>query len=258
METGIITHRGLDPSRTNYFPESSLAAFSDHLGRGFGIEFDVHFLQNGTTVASHSKEVSGHNPTIPEVLSLITRMQRQDVLSAIHLKHTWQSPAFLDVLLHEIKVSNIHPSQFIIFDAKPTSALYIKEKMPRLQLAASVAHPYDIERYNTVVGGTLLSMDELLAHKHLYTWAWLDEWDLVDRDGGKKKFCTEETFNILRENRILIALVTPELHASSPGLLGGEAHEDGIDMERLKSRFLELKSLTPNAVCTDYPDMWKS
>ena len=32
----IITHRGLEPSRSNYFSESSLEAFKDQLSRGFG------------------------------------------------------------------------------------------------------------------------------------------------------------------------------------------------------------------------------
>jgi hypothetical protein len=172
----------------------------------------------------------------------------------MHLKSSWQDKAHIDLLLEAISKSGINPNQLIIFDLKPESAKYIKEKSPKLILAASVSHPYDIERYNTAVGGTLLSIGDFINNLDTYSWAWLDEWDLLDTDGGQKKFITEETVSILRNSNVKVALVSPELHKTSPALLGGESHEDGIDLDRLEARFIELASLKPEAICTDYPD----
>ena len=53
----IITHRGLEPSRENFYPESSYEAFSDQLSRGFGIEFDPTSCNNGIIVV-HDKNLS--------------------------------------------------------------------------------------------------------------------------------------------------------------------------------------------------------
>ena len=46
----VITHRGLEPSNLDFYPESSYEAFKDHLERGFGIEFDVNFAKDGLIV----------------------------------------------------------------------------------------------------------------------------------------------------------------------------------------------------------------
>ena len=53
-----------------------------------------------------------------------------------------------------------------------------------------------------------------------------------------------------------IALVTPELHGTSPHLLAGEAHPDAPkgDTETLFKRIKEIIDLKPNAICTDYPE----
>jgi hypothetical protein len=116
-----------------------------------------------------------------------------------------------------------------------------------------VAHPYDIERYNQCVLGTLLSLEKVLSHKDLFSWVWLDEWDLADKDGGQKQFYTAEVFETLKDQGLKIALVTPELHGTSPGLLGGEAHPDA-DKSRLFGRIQETINLQPDALCTDYPE----
>ncbi len=276
----ILTHRGLDPSRPGYFGESSLEAFRDQLARGYGLEFDIQFTQDEVMIAVHdatlkritagrdkrkfnevrAEEILGmefdnsHFTTLPQLLTLIARTQSPEALSALHFKATWQEPRLLSPLLHEIKKSAITRDQFIIFDVKPDTAKFIKEKMPELVLAASVSHPYDIERYNAVVGGTLISLEEILSFQDLYSWAWLDEWDLVDQGGTRKKLCTEDVFARLRAAGLKIALVTPELHAHSPGLLGGESHEDGTDHKRLLARFRKIIALAPDAICTDYPD----
>ena len=43
--TQIITHRGLDISRENYFAESSVEAFTDQSERGYGLELWLNFLR---------------------------------------------------------------------------------------------------------------------------------------------------------------------------------------------------------------------
>ncbi len=284
MNTRIITHRGLDPDRAGYFAESSAEAFTDQLARGFGLEFDIQFSSDGVMIAVHdatlsritggkdtrkvsevdSKEILAMRfdgcrlATVREVLDMIRDFQVAGELSALHLKHLWQDEAHMDLLLKEIRDSGISPANFIIFDAKPEAARYIKGKMPELSLSASVSHPYDIERYNSAVGGTLISLYDIVNMSDVFSWAWLDEWDLAAPNGGKKKLLTKETFKALRKSGISIALVTPELHAKSPGLLGGEAHEDGVDSIRLIARFEEIAVLKPDAVCTDHPDIWRS
>src|SRR3989338_11462789 len=53
MKTHVLTHRGLDPSKPNYFVESSVQAFGDQLMRGYGLEFDVQFSSDGVPIAFH-------------------------------------------------------------------------------------------------------------------------------------------------------------------------------------------------------------
>ena len=61
----IITHRGLEPDKPNFFPESSLEAFSDHLSRGFGIEFDPNWTRDNIVVWHDEllKRASGESDT---------------------------------------------------------------------------------------------------------------------------------------------------------------------------------------------------
>jgi hypothetical protein len=77
----------------------------------------------------------------------------------------------------------------------------------------------------------------------------------MDKDNGTKLLYTKEVFNKLREANIKIGLVTPELHATSPNLLGGESHQDASSQERLFTRIKEIIKLEPDAICTDYPDL---
>jgi len=253
----VISHRGLDPSRGKYFPESSQEAFEDHLARGFGIEFDP-FLHDGSLIVAHDGDLSRitregcHIISLADLLTLIQE-RLQTGVSALHLKYRLQSKvAELDLLLEHLAA--IDTSRLIVFDTTIDTALYLKKKMPSLKLAPSVAHPYDIERYNTAVGGTLLSIEEALTHRELFDWVWLDEWDRANKNSSSKKFYTEETFASFRDAGIKIALVTPELHATSPTLLGGETHEDAGNIETLTARISEILALKPDAVCTDYPD----
>lgn len=278
MEINIITHRGLDPAQKPYFVESSLEAFTDQLKRGYGLEFDLRFTSDNQIVIIHDanlKRISGgsdernisdvssdeilrmefhgcHLITFAHLLELIETIGHKGIVCAIHLKHVVQEPIFLDSIVEYLK--DIDPNTFILFDISIATAKYLKSKNPALQLAPSVAHPYDIKRYNGVVGGTLLSIEEVIQNKNLFDWVWLDEWDTADEDEKVKTFYNEETFSVLRSEGLKIALVTPELHSSSPGLLGGEAHSDASTHEILMERIKAIIVLEPEAVCTDFPD----
>lgn len=277
--THILTHRGLDPSRTEYFAESSYEAFRDQLARGFGLEFDVQFIADGGTVIFHDgdlRRISGGRDvrkvsevswrelsaqdlgggcrftSLPEIFRLI-RESEGSTLSALHLKHAWQTEKYLSTLLELMKGTDV--SRFIIFDLLPEAGAFLRSRRANLQLAPSVAHPYDKERYNGVVGGTLMAMEEVVQCRGTFDWVWLDEWDRADRDGGSKTFYTKENMLLLRKLGFNVGLVSPELHRSSPGLLGGEAHADAANMETLRVRMADILALAPDIFCTDYPDL---
>ncbi|MFH1427623.1 MAG: glycerophosphodiester phosphodiesterase family protein [Patescibacteria group bacterium] len=290
MKPFIITHRGLEPSNPNfYYTESTFQAFVDQLQRGYGIEFDANFSEDEKIVVFHDagleRITKGQDKRLfaemtsdeireirfkagdricllDELLKNIDRVTKSGVsplhlsdkvISALHLKGKFQEKKHLDILLNYLKEAWQVLDLLMVFDVKIETAKYLKEKMPKLQLAPSVAHPYDIERYNKAVAGTLLNLEEAIVHKDLFAWAWLDEWDLANRNGGKKKLYTAEVFDTLKNNGIKIALVTPELHGTSPGLLGGEAHPDA-DKDRLLARIQEIINLRPDAICTDFPE----
>lgn len=277
MRINIITHRGLEPSAKNFPSESSFEAFENHLNRGFGIEFDVNFTKDNQIAIFHdagleritkekdkrlfadmlAKEIKAirleNNDRLcflDELLDMIGNSKAN--ISALHLKGGFQEPIFLGILLGYLKNAGKILNRLIIFDVKVKTAEYLKEKLPELNLAPSVAHTYDIKRYNAAVKGTLLSINEVIANKDLFSWVWLDEWDLAGENGGEKKFYIAETFDTFRKNGLKIAMVTPELHGTSTGLLGGEAHPDAAK-ERLFNRIKEIIGFKPDALCTDYP-----
>ncbi|MDD5407050.1 MAG: glycerophosphodiester phosphodiesterase family protein [Sulfurovaceae bacterium] len=277
----IITHRGLDPAKKNYFVESSLEAFTDQLSRGYGLEFDLQITKDNKIVIIHDhnlKRISNgkderriseidadeilamdfngcHIASLDKLIYLINEKQSPNSISAIHLKHHYQNKKYLDIILNYLK--NVYADKFIIFDVTIETAKYLKKHNSKLHLASSVSHPFDIKRYNNVVGGTLLEINDVLNNRELFDWVWLDEWDLIDENGSTKKLYTDETFKILKSKGIKIALVTPELHATSPNLLGGERHVDAETKEKLFDRMKEIVNLRPDAVCTDYPDQVK-
>lgn len=274
----IITHRGLDPSKSGYFMESSIEAFTDQLERGFGLEFDLRVTKDKKIIVIHDanlKRITGgrdereicdidseeiiamdfngsHLTTFDNLLSLINLKQSPNVVSAIHLKYGSQKQEDLDIILSYLK--NVDASKFYLFDVSIDTAKYLKEKNSLLLLAPSVSLSYDIVRYNDVVGGTLLSIDEVFSNRDLFDGVWLDEWDLTDINGGVKKLYTREVFDKLQNSGLWVGLVTPELHGTSPGLLGGEAHPDAKSFDILSKRLSEIIALKPDAVCTDYPD----
>ncbi len=273
----ILTHRGLDPSKNDYFLESSLEAFSDQVVRGFGLEFDLQITRDNRIIISHDSNLSrisggkdkrlikdvdieeiksiafdnGHLAGLDEMIDLL-KSAEDKCLFAIHIKSSFQKKEYLDILLKYI--IDIDSEKVIFFDLKIETAKYLREKRLDLKLAASVAHTYDIRRFNLFTGGTLLSIPEVINNRQIFDWVWLDEWDRIDEDGRSKKFYTAENFNIFRQNGFKIALVTPELHRGSPGLLANEKHEDAEDYDKLFLRIQEIISLRPDAICTDYPD----
>jgi hypothetical protein len=172
-------------------------------------------------------------------------------MHALHLKAQYQNEAFLDKLTE--KIDSWNPESLIIFDLKPETAKHLKQVNPKWHLAPSVAHEYDIKRYNECVGRTLISINEAIQNKTLFDWVWLDEWDLNDEEGEAKTLYTAELFKKLRTESFKIALVTPELHATSPSLLGGEVHQDAKNKEKLFKRIKEIVELEPDMICTDYP-----
>ncbi|MDP3940684.1 MAG: glycerophosphodiester phosphodiesterase family protein [bacterium] len=278
----IITHRGLVPSRKNFFPESSYEAFENLLARGFGIEFDPNFVKDGIVVShdanlkritegrdnrefkdltvaeitdiKYGKQKKGRTPTFDELMALIRKSKSK--VNALHLKGKFQEDRYIDRLVDVLKKHGDVLSKIFIFDAKPEVARFLKNKIPKLTLAPSVSHPFDIKRYNKAVLGTLVSVSNAIDFKKegIYDWVWLDEWDLTGENGTKKSLLNKKVFDSLKKVGYKIALVTPELHGTSPGLLGREAHQDAENKEKLFSRMKKIIALNPDAICTDYPE----
>jgi len=274
----VLTHRGLEPSKQDFFSEGSFEAFENQLKRGFGIEFDPNFAKDGIIVFHDSslkritkgkderkfsgmklEEIKnirlekGRIAELGEILRLIKKSKSE--LNAMHLKGIYQSKENIDLVISALKEYDV-VDKVLIFDIKPEFARYIKSINKKIKLAPSIAHPYDIERYNEVVNGTLISIEDALKYKKegLYEWAWLDEWDTLDENGKEKRLNTRENFDKLRKAGYKIATITPELHGTSPGLYGGESHKDAENKEVLFKRIREIIGLKPDAICTDYPE----
>lgn len=278
----VFTHRGLEPSRENFYPESSYESFKNQLSRGFGIEFDPNFVKDGIVISHDSSlkritggkdmrefknlnvseitsirygnKKQGKTPTFDQLMDLIRKSK--SAINALHLKGKFQDKHYLELLIKALNKNIDVLPKLLIFDAKPEVARFLKKKIPSLSIAPSVSHEYDIKRYNNAVLGTLISINEAIRYKKegLYEWVWLDEWDRSDEDGKGKTLINKETFSKLKDAGYKISLVTPELHGTSPGLLGGEAHPDAENKKRLFARIKEIISLEPDAICTDYPE----
>lgn len=281
MELQILTHRGLEPSKNNYFAESSYEAFLDQSNRGFGLEFDVNFTKDDKIIIFHdtgleritqgqdkrlfvdmtseeieSLKLNGNKIChLDELLEIIRNSETET--NALHLKGKFQEKKYLDILLKSLKQNKGVLQKIIIFDVKTDTAEYLKSKLPQITLAPSVAHQYDIKRYSDATSGTLISINEVIKNRDLFEWVWLDEWDLTNKNNLTKTLYNEDNFNTLRKYGFKIALVAPELHATSPNLLGGEAHQSANNIRTLKTRIKKLIKLKPDAICTDYPDMVK-
>ncbi len=281
MFGAILTHRGIDiplgDSATHVASESSWEAFSAQVKAGFGLEFDIQPMRDGGFAVSHDSHLGrishgklnislseidrselysirlpgGCLCDLDELLGLLVTHGK--TLSALHLKHHCQNDAMLDLL-----VVSLNPfldrltGRLVIFDVAPSAAMRLKAALPNIALAASVAHPFDVQRYARVTGGTLLTVDDVIRQREIYSWTWLDEWDRVGPFGTSKSLVDESTVEHLREYGFKIAAVSPELHASSPAPLGGEVHEDGVSPDRLEARWRRWASFGLDALCTDH------
>jgi glycerophosphoryl diester phosphodiesterase len=278
----IITHRGLEPLNPNLiYGESTYEAFQNHLSRGFGgIEFDPNPTKDGIIVLHDStleRATGGYNKqlvseittkeairaklikkgriaTFQEILDLIKT--NKATMNAIHLKYRLQTPQMLDCIIEALAPYKDSFNKFIVFDIKPDTARLLKKTFKTLRLAPSVAHPYDIVRYNEAVGGTLLTLEEALELKKegLVDGIWGDEWDRTGENGTSKIFYTPELFEKIHAAGMFVAIVTPELHGTSPGLYGGESHADARDTKTLFTRIKQIKDAGADYFCTDYPE----
>lgn len=276
----LITHRGIDvkpgDSRGWIMQESRWESFSAQIRAGWGLEFDVRPLKDGQLAISHDSSLSRMAPGCEQQISTLTRSEFEAIrvpggrlclldellrliaedgqaISALHLKSHCHEPTILAKILEilEPRVESLI-GRLLVFDATPSVAEKIVKKLPGLDVAASVAHTYDVLRYGALTGGTLLTSEQVIANQHLYSWVWLDEWDRVDIDSGEKIFVDHDSVERFRSAGFKVAVVSPELHASSPALLGGEAHKDGADDERLVDRWAQLGQLRVDALCTDH------
>ncbi len=275
----IVTHRGLEPDNAAFLHrESSPEAFRSHLTRGFGIEFDVVFSRDlqpfiwhdcdiarisaekdrrrfDDLMADEVRDAAPDLMTLQDILALI-RTVSSSALKALHLKGHHQSEKNLEVLADILGGFEELHKNMLVFDLTIDAASCLRKKLRDIHLAPSVAHPFDIERYSKCVSDTLYSLDAVLPYRHVFDWIWLDEWDRADVNGRKKAFYTRDIIESARSEGFSVALVSPELHSSSPALAGGEAHEDGGSIERVLSRAKDLVSTGADAICTDYPEMY--
>jgi glycerophosphoryl diester phosphodiesterase len=291
--TNILTHRGLDPDYPDFPAESSYQAFLDHCQRGFGLEFDVCFLKDQAIGIFHDSTLSRlSNDLDTRELSQISKLEFQTLrlnkcrfillkdllkiiecsksdLHALHFKAKYQNKTNVQNLCREL---NTYPKQLqkiLIFDLTPETARHIRELYPEAQLGCSVSREFEVIKYNSAVYGSLLSPAHFEQHSKLYDWAWLDEWELSCSDGqsqtnyyqdlnlfeNQSELYNQNVFNWLRSLNKKIAVVSPELHATSPGLLGGEKHQDASPRSRLENRIKKILKLKPDAICSDFPDL---
>lgn len=279
-KSNVITHRGIERTKINFFSESSYEAFADQLSRGFaGIEFDPNPTRDGiivfhdanltrftsgkdarniadmtTTEVTGVQLPNGRIPTFDEVMNMIRNSDA--TISALHLKARFQNSEILEKLINALKKYEDILEKFIVFDVKEDTARQLKGVYPHIRLAPSIAHPYDIARYNSSVGGTLMTIEDAIAleQKGLIDGVWGDEWDTVGKNGTSKQFYTRDNFDRLHDANLFIALVTPELHSTSPGLYGGESHADARDIKTLFTRIKQIKDAGADYFCTDYPE----
>lgn len=274
----IFTHRGLEPDREKFYSESSLEAFKNHLSRGYSLEFDPNRCKNGFVVQHDKtlkritngrderafkevsladiKKIKLENGTIPTLDELFLEINKSDSIQALHMKHSLQEEETFELFIEFLKKHQDILKKIVFFDVRIETAKKLKKIFPNILLAPSVVHHYDKKRYNEAVGKTLYTFDEIEQHKELFSWVWLDEWDLSDEKGTKSLY-NKETFSRCQKLNLKIALVTPELHKSSPGLLGKEAHPDAKNKTDLFKRIKKIIDLKPDALCTDYPEAVK-
>lgn len=280
MFKSIVTHRAIniiDNKKNEAFAlESNRSAFLNQLQDGFGLEFDIQPLKNDSFVVTHNNNLK--KLTNNKDLRLFADINYQDFKSInfeknsifflddildlidiyakkicfLHLKHSCQEKKFLDRLIQILLSKKSVLKSIVIFDLRPKSAIYLKTNIPELNLAASVSHEYDIKRFGLFTGNTLLSLNEIISYKDLYNWAWMDEWDTKHDTNPNKSFVNENNISLLKNNSFNVAVVSPELHGSSPGLLANEEHQSSKNILSLKEKWTEWAMFEIEAICSDY------
>lgn len=270
----VLCHRGIDIDHNT--TESSLKSFEQILKTCDGLEFDLQLSRDGEFYIWHDQNgdrLTGGALTGPLADRSISEISKYvkaveslclwkdlealiaknpDKLFALHLKGANQNPDFLREFEKLLSGNPKMHASLLVFDGRKNVVEELSRKFPNLSLALSVAHPFDIQRYNSATSGTLYSLEESQRFQARAGWAWMDEWDLKDQNGSKD-FYSREIVESFRSLGMKVAVVSPELHATSPGLLGGEAHEQGKDLQALEQRWINLKSFGVDAICTDYP-----
>jgi glycerophosphoryl diester phosphodiesterase len=266
----ILSHRGIDLERETVCPENSLAAFRWCAEKGLGLELDLQLTADHVLIVAHDATLERWSEgtvkrawatfkdsdllRLEAAFSPLARFTQVLTLAhdfpnlhlAIHVKGTNQTSQFM---LKLVEVLKEHASLFpriLLFDLKRETVLGLKQALPGIGLAASVADDYDIVRFQNMTNGTLLTVTEFLAKKTLYTWAWLDEWDRVSLTEPAKALYTSELVDRLHKNGVKVAMISPELHKI-------EGHQDAESLKTLNRRWREMLSLKPEAICTDYP-----
>ncbi len=272
----LITHRGINITEGNSYLESTGEAFLDQLKKGFGLEFDIRLTKDNKAIILHDPDLrrisNGKDTriieetelkdididaygiiTLEEILDYIDTYQSDDAMSAIHIKGPLQSNIEnIDTIIDIISLGNL--SKFFLFDVKIEIAEYIKSKNKNIKLAPSVSHIFDIERFNSSTKNTLIDIESLEKYTSLFDWAWLDEWDRKDYSGGEKELYNEENIKHIKDLGLLVAIVSPELHATSPVPQSTEKHPDGISTEAVFKRLEKILKIKPDAICTDYAE----
>lgn len=274
----ILSHRGLElPPKIT---ESSLESIIFHFQHNQGIELDLNFSQDQKLFFFHDKDLSritnnqdnrqfknlkiseinqytiqkNHFCDFKTLIKLIKKFNPP--LVALHFKGGLQNQNNTQIIINQLKKNYEIIDKLLIFDLKVKTAKEFKKQLPQLNLALSIAHSYDIQRFNKFTNNTLYSIKNLIKNKNLFTWAWLDEWDRTNINNSQKSLYNEKIFKILRENFIKIALVTPELHSTSPSLCANEKHQDNSTIKKYQKRLKQIIKLKPDAICTDNTDLF--
>jgi glycerophosphoryl diester phosphodiesterase len=266
----VLSHRGLEPTNENFYPESSYEAFRAHLKRGYSLELDINFCRDEIIIShdtnlkrllgidkelkdiyykdikdiQYGQEKKGHICTLKQILQMINT--KKNILCAFHLKGNLQDKNRLTILAKQIKKCPDAIKSILIFDLYPESAKYLKDQLPHINLGCSVANSSDIKKYNKRVYGTLLSLSDAITYKRkaYYNWVILDEWESTELKHISENLYTKEVFALLKKEGYNILSIFPELH---------DEHADNANNKRLFKRMYKILELGPHAICTNYP-----
>lgn len=274
----ILSHRGFKlPNKTI---ESSLQSIRHHLKNKNGVEIDINFSKDKKIFFFHDsnlKRITNNKDvryfkdiklvnildlkinnntfcTWEQLIKLIEKYNPK--LIALHFKGELQSEKNIKKLIKNIQNNPKIIQKILIFDLKIKTAKTIKKEIPTINLALSIAHPFDIKRFNTYTKKTLYPISTAIKNKNIFNWVWLDEWDRSNENNTKKSLYNKKIFKLLKKNSIKIALVTPELHSTSPGLYANEKHQDNSTPKKYKKRLEEIIKLKPDAICTDNTNLF--